>query len=229
MPLIRGHHDFDDHFTQIPNAWIRDERLSFKARGLISYILSHKPEWSLTVEWLAANNPEGKEALRSAIQELELYGYLKREQKNEGGRFQETIWRTCDPVTDLPLTENPLTENRALKNTITKNTIVKNIEREQFDQFWAIYPKKADKGQALRHFKRALNRATFDQILAGAIAYANDPNLPEEKRYIKNPATWLNADAWENGPLPERSRRKGNSWEDLTKWAEEQDRMRGEK
>ena len=35
MPVIRGHHSFDNHFTQIPNHWLRDSRLSFKARGLM--------------------------------------------------------------------------------------------------------------------------------------------------------------------------------------------------
>jgi hypothetical protein len=198
MPLIRGHHSFDDHFTQIPNAWLRDERLSFKARGLLSSILSHSPEWSLTIEWLASHNPEGKEAIRSAVAELELHGYLRREQHNSNGRFGEVTWTTQEP-----LAENPLAENQPLKKNIEKNTSFKNKERELFDEFWKEYPKKVDKGQAFRQFKRALGRASFEDILAGAIRYASDPNLPEP-RFIKYPATWLNADAWENGPLPER-------------------------
>ena len=41
MPLIRGHHTFDDQFVQIPNAWMRDNRLSLKARGLLAQIKTH--------------------------------------------------------------------------------------------------------------------------------------------------------------------------------------------
>lgn len=74
-------------------------------------------------------------------------------------------------------------------------------------EFWSIYPKKTDKAQAKRMFNRALNRVRFEDILAGVIKFANDPNLPTEKRFIKNPATWLNADSWENGPLPEDPRK----------------------
>lgn len=203
MPIKKGRHSWDDQFTQISNHWLRDNRLSFKARGLLAYIESHTPEWNISVHWLAAQNPEGKEALRSAIAELELYGYLKREQENVEGRFGEVTWTTQEP-----LAENPPAENRPLKKTIEKNTIDKNIEREQFSEFWKLYPKKVDKTQALRQFKRALNRATFEDLLAGVIRYSNDPNLPEEKRFIKNPATWLNADGWEEGPLPERKRAK---------------------
>jgi len=203
MPIKKGRHSWDDQFTQISNHWLRDNRLSFKARGLLAYIESHTPEWNISVHWLAAQNPEGKEALRSAIAELELYGYLNREQENVEGRFGEVTWTTQEP-----LPENPPAENRPLKNTIEKNTIDKNIDREQFSEFWKLYPKKVDKTQAVRQFKRALNRATFEDILAGLIRFASDPNLPDEKRFIKNPATWLNADGWEEGALPERKRNK---------------------
>ena len=231
MPLIRGHHEFDEHFTQIPNAWLRDDRLSFRARGLLAHILSHRPEWSLTIEFLAGKNPEGRDAIRSAIKELEDLGYIRREQPNNG-KFQETIWTTQDPTgmepePGNPLTENPPAENPLHKNTITKNTNIKNKEREHFDEFWELYPKKVDKAQALRAFYRALNRAGWEKILKGAKNYSTDPNLPDEKRFIKNPSTWLNADSWDNGPLPERTRRTKNQtdWESLAKWAQEQDRL----
>jgi hypothetical protein len=185
----------------------------------------------LTIEFLAGKNPEGRDAIRSAIKELEDLGYIKREQPNEG-KFQETIWTTQDPqgiepATGNPLTENPPPGNPLHKNTITKNTNIKNIEREQFDKFWEIYPKKLDKAQALRAFYRALNRAGWEKIHKGVKSYAMDPNLPDEKRFIKNPSTWLNADSWDNGPLPEQTRRNKNQtdWESLAKWAQEQDRL----
>jgi hypothetical protein len=76
-----------------------------------------------------------------------------------------------------------------------------------FLEFWNDYPRKSDKRAALRAFKSALNRASFEEILAGAIRYAKDPNLPDTK-YVKHPATWLNGDAWENGPLPVDPRRQ---------------------
>jgi hypothetical protein len=225
MPIKRGHHEWDGQFTQISNAWLRDSRLSFKARGLLAYIESHTPEWDISVAWLAGNNPEGREAIRSAIAELELLGYLKREQENTGGRFGEITYITQEPMSDLPLAENPSAENLPLKKTIDKNTIDKNMERAQFDEFWSLYPKKIDKTQAVRQFKRALNRVTFEDILAGVIRLNSDPNLPEEKRFIKNPATWLNADGWAEGPLPERKSKKQdkNDWDELDRWAREQD------
>jgi hypothetical protein len=200
MPLIRGHHDFDDHFAQIPNSWLRDARLSFKARGLLALLMSHREGWSLSVNALASQNQEGKDAIRSAIQELEGYGYLYRTQSNEGGKFGEAIWITTDP-SDLPLADFPTTDNPTPKNTIIKEDQVKNNKEEElFLEFWNSYPKKVDKAKAFRAFKSALKRAKFEDILAGVIAYRNDPKRNPD--FTKYPASWLNADAWENAATP---------------------------
>jgi hypothetical protein len=99
-----------------------------------------------------------------------------------------------------------------------------SLVSEMFLEFWNEYPRKSDKRAATKAFKSALNRAKFEDILAGVIRYANDANLPEQ-RYIKHPATWLNADAWENGPLPSdpRKAKPTTDWEALDRWAREQD------
>lgn len=205
MPLIRGHHKFDDQFVQIPNAWLRDGRLSLKARGLLAQIMTHREDWSLSINRLAQDNNEGKHAIRAAIAELERHGYLVRDQLNEG-RFAESVWTTQDPPisADNPLPENPLSENPLSENQTPK----KNTNKEQqlkekylkntseFEEFWNEYPRKVDRAKAQRAFKSALTRAKFEDILAGAIAYRTDPR--RDPNYTKYPATWLNADAWEN-------------------------------
>lgn len=200
MPLIRGHHSFDNYYTQIPNQWVRDNRLSFKARGLLTLVMSHTQGWSLSINSLAEQNQEGKDAIRSAINELEQFGYLSRSQVNEGGRFGEAVWVTSDPFAtdcaDLPMAENPMTENPTPKKNNNKEEQVKKNIQALFDEFWNAYPRKLDKAKAFRAFKSALNRAKFEDILAGVIAYRNDPKRNPD--FTKYPATWLNSDSWEN-------------------------------
>ena len=210
MPLIRGHHSFDDHFTQIPNSWLRDSRLTFKARGLLGLVMSHSTGWSLSVNSIAEQNQEGRDAIRSAIAELEEFGYLSRQQVNESGRYGESVWTTHDPA-DKPMTENPMTENPTTKNNnLKEEQSFKNSKRTTaqllFDEFWKEYPRKLDKAKATRAFASALTRASLEDILAGVIRYRNDPNRLDE--FTKYPASWLNADSWENGPLPEDPRAK---------------------
>ena len=72
----------------------------------------------------------------------------------------------------------------------------------RFAEFWDVYPRKDDKRRAETAFETALKRASADSIIAGARQYAADPN--REASFTKHPATWLNADAWANGPLPPR-------------------------
>jgi hypothetical protein len=139
MPIIRRTLDFElsqTKFTQIPNDWLRDTKLSLKAKGLLAQLLSHSPGWQLTVETLARDNNCGAHLISSAVQELETHGYLARMQtKTDNGRFAETLWFTTspsleNPLTENPLTENPLAENHALKNTKEKKTNIKKTTRE---------------------------------------------------------------------------------------------------
>jgi biotin operon repressor len=217
MPLIRGHHSFDDHFTQIPNDWLRDKRISLGAKGLLAQLLSHAPGWRISQESLGRDNGVGRDAIRTLINELLEAGYLMRSEERERGEkgyLGGYTYTTQDPTQDNPTQDNPL-----LKKNITKNNNLKNNERiysdSQFDSFWSYYPKKVDKGAALRAFRKAAKTGDVALIVKGAKDYAEDPNLPE-KQFIKNPATWLNAEAWNNGPLPKR---KTTDSKALEEWA----------
>ena len=217
MPLIRGYHSFDDHFTQIPNDWLRDKRISLGAKGLLAQLLSHAPGWSISQESLGRDNGVGRDAIRTLINELLEAGYLMRSEERERGEkgyLGGYTYTTQDPTQDNPTQDNPL-----LKKNIIKKNILKNNERiysdSEFDSFWESYPKKVDKGAALRAFRRAIKNQDPTVVIAGARAYAEDPNLPE-KQFIKNPATWLNAEAWANGPLPKR---KATDSKALEEWA----------
>lgn len=220
MPLIRGHHSFDDHFTQIPNDWLRDKNISLGAKGLLAQLLSHAPGWRISQESLARDNGIGRDAIRTLINELLEAGYLMRSEdreRTEKGYLGGYTYTTQDPTQDNPTQDNPLH-----KNNITKKNNLKNNERiysdsleTDFEEFWSYYPKKVDKGAAIRAFRKAAKTEDVALVIEGARKYAEDPNLPE-KQFIKNPATWLNAEAWNNGPLPKR---KTTNSKALEEWA----------
>jgi hypothetical protein len=221
MPLIRGHHSFDDHFTQIPNAWLRDSRISLGAKGLLAQLLSHAPGWRISQESLGHSNGVGRDAIRTLINELLEAGYLMRSEereRTEKGYLGGYTYTTQDPTAE-PTLDNPTQDNPLHKNNIIKKNNLKNNERiysdSQFDSFWNLYPKKVDKGAALRAFRRAIKDVDPALVIAGAKAYAEDPNLPD-KQFVKNPATWLNAEAWNNGPLPKRTKTDSKA---LEEWA----------
>lgn len=97
MSIKRPVLSFDRDFTIMPNAWTRDGRLSLRARGLLAQLLSHRPGWEVTIESLMRVNPEGRDAIRRAISELEEYGYLKRDRAREGNKFAGMDYTIQEP------------------------------------------------------------------------------------------------------------------------------------
>ena len=90
------------NYTVISNELIRDTRLGWRARGLLVYLLSMPDNWRTTTAHLAAQGPDGIHAVRSAMSELEQYGFIRRvKQQDATGR-----WRTSTLVYDQPV-DNP--------------------------------------------------------------------------------------------------------------------------
>jgi len=215
MPLIKGLHSFDDHFTQIPNAWVRDSRLSLKARGLLVQLMSHRVGWSVSIKNLSKTNNCGVRTIRSAIDELIEFGYLSRSDeqgRDEEGNFTDYTYTTQDPpdYTDLAQlrfahTRTAHARNDTPKKTISKKNILENVnsvKAERFDAFWDAYPNKVDKVRARKAFMK-LDEKLLGDVVAGAVRFAADPNLPA-KQFVPYPATWLNGQRWLDGALPER-------------------------
>jgi hypothetical protein len=203
MPLIRGHHTFDDHFTQIPNDWVRDSRLSLKAIGLLTQLMSHRPGWNMSISSLARFNKTGVDTIKSAVKELELLGYLNRSDKqehNQDGTFADYVWTTADPFQN-PATAKPACGKQDTKKTITKEeqpikNKQENISTDTFDKFWEFYPKKKARADAEKAWNRAIKRKPASEIIELAKAYSQG-KLPAEE-YIPNGSTWLNNNRWED-------------------------------
>ena len=201
MPLIRGHHTFDDHFTQIPNDWVRDSRLTLKAIGLLTQLMSHRPGWNMSISSLARFNKTGVDTIKSAVKELELYGYLTRSGKqehNDDGTFADFVWTTADPFQN-PDTVKTVNGKQDTKNTITKEQQpIKNKQENTdtgFDKFWELYPKRIAKADALKAWNKAIKKKTADELIGLTKAYS-ESKLPD-MTYIPYPASWLNKGLYE--------------------------------
>ena len=66
-----------------------------------------------------------------------------------------------------------------------------------FDTFWREYPKKKSKGTALKAFNKALKRTDFDTIMEALhMLKGSNEWTKDGGQYVPYPATWLNADGW---------------------------------
>jgi len=113
----------DRNYTVIDNTFLRDDRLSAQAKGVFAYILYLPEDWCIYQNELVNHFSNGRDALRSAIKELEEFGYISKEHKKDEKTGRFTHWQytvneiPVSPKSDLPKTENPTLENPTLLNT----------------------------------------------------------------------------------------------------------------
>ena len=186
-------------FTILPNSTLRDKRLSLKTRAILAIMVSMPEDWDYTVSGLAVICGTGKDAVRSALRELEAAGYLTRVQRHdEAGHFSRNEYVVTDeptgegvlplsgkPLTDEPLTDEPLTENPTQQNKDCTNTpysppqgdgqapVHKHKKCEQdwelFDHFWTAYPLKKNKDRAKRAWRKINPDIALCRIMADAL------------------------------------------------------------
>ena len=157
--------------------------------------------------WAYTDVP-GKFMLEEHITTLEQYGF-------------ETIVKVKKPYPDypdvgFPDVDYPDMENRALiipnNNNIKRNkttssssdSSLNKITPRLFEQFWELYPKKADKGKALTAWNKICQRKTIPAPTWGMIKDAIQKQKQSERwqnhNFIPMPTTWLNQSRWFDDP-----------------------------
>lgn len=106
--LVRERMAWERDFTQVPNVYARDKSLSWVARGILVWLMTQESGYQVSMGVIeAASWKEGREAVRSAVAELEKAGYLHRQQKRgRGGRLAGYIFHLRDPF-QLPVMGAP--------------------------------------------------------------------------------------------------------------------------
>lgn len=73
---------------------------------------------------------------------------------------------------------------------------------DRFGEFWDTVPRKVGKGAARKAWAKAVKKADPQVIIDGMRRYRDDPNRADE--FTAHPSTWLNAERWDDDPLPPR-------------------------
>jgi uncharacterized phage protein (TIGR02220 family) len=120
----------DKNYTVMANYHLRDLRLSNKAIGLMSKMLSLPDDWDYTVAGLAAICKDGRDGIFAQLKELEEAGYLKRERaRNEKGQVKDTVYTLSEkPMTEFPAQEKPTQEKPAQGNPTQLNTDISSTD-----------------------------------------------------------------------------------------------------
>lgn len=125
-------------YTVMANHHLRDERLSLKAKGLLSMLLSLPDDWEISIRGLASIVTDGVGAVQTGINELIEAGYIvRRRQHADTGAFagfeyiiHEVPPCTENPYTAHPYTGKPYTENPAQSSKDKLSTIPPIVPHE---------------------------------------------------------------------------------------------------
>ncbi len=132
MSIIRVQKN--SNYSVISNVHLQDETLSWKAKGILSYLLSKPDSWQVYISHLKNQSTDGRDATASGIRELINAGYISRDYtRNEVGQmtgrsyvvYESSFEQKAVNKGDKPKTENPILDNPTLLNTDVKQTLKK--------------------------------------------------------------------------------------------------------
>lgn len=102
------------NFSIMSNDHFQESEMSLKAKGLLSLMLSLPDSWSFSELGLTKLSKDGRDSVRSALKELEEFGYLERKQQRHNGAFSTTVYDIYETprnrIVDYSLSENANSE-----------------------------------------------------------------------------------------------------------------------
>ena len=133
-----------ENFTILDNTCIRDNQLSWKSKGLHTYLMSLPEDWKICLSDLIKRSIDGRDSVTSAIRELESRGYIQRDvQRTEKGCFKNFCYMVfespkeqsaekCEqPFTENPKTDNPISDKPYSENPLLLTTNILNTDKQR--------------------------------------------------------------------------------------------------
>jgi predicted transcriptional regulator len=144
------------NYTVMSNEHLKDKRLSLKAKGLLSVMLSLPDTWDYSISGLVAICKESETAVKSTLNELKSCGYLvvtkKMPNETESGRIEYVY-----DIFEKAKTEKQLVEKQGVENLGVENLGVENVRQ--------LSTKEPSTDESSTNKKKERKRAGYDEII----------------------------------------------------------------
>ena len=159
----------NSNFVVMDKTFLNDNRLSWKAKGIMAYMLSKPDNWTFYIDELIKHSTDGKASFRAGFKELRDNGYVKRYPVRKNNKIDrwETVVLENPLLTDFQEVENQEVEKQEVGNrTLLNNDLTKNdsTKNEHIVEIVNYLNRVADKNY--RHFTRKtrnLIKARFNE------------------------------------------------------------------
>lgn len=111
-----------NNFVMMDKSFLEDKRLSYKAKGILAYLLSKPDNWKVIIGNLVSRSTDGKASVYAGLKELKECGYYEKNPiRNESGtriiRWESTVYEIpLSLLTDFKEIEDQNIENQFLGN-----------------------------------------------------------------------------------------------------------------
>ena len=185
------------NYTTIHNEFLKRKDLSWKAKGIMTYLLSLPDDWVVNLDEIKRNATDGESSFRSGWKELVSAGYVSRQPVRDEKTKKIDYWETVikesiskdkshnveNHNVGIHQVGNHKVDNRELLSTkeLSTNKPITNIQKEhqpsddgqytseRFEVLWKEYPKKQGKKKALTYYKRAIKNGVTDEVIMQGI------------------------------------------------------------
>jgi len=192
-----------NNFTIIPNEIIKAKDLTWKAKGLMCYLLSLSDDWDIHKSDLANRSLDGYESMLSGWNELEKLGYIHSIRVKENNLFkgynyivnESRVSHRAPGFTEPGFTEqgNPELINTSSKQVpLLLDTNVSNCIFT-FEDFWKIYPVKKAKLKCKQKWNK-LSKEDINLIFTTISKFVSEK--PFANYNHPYPMTYLNSKVW---------------------------------
>ncbi len=139
-----------------------------------------------------------------------------RHGKSKSNASAEQVQSICSDTGVPPITYNRSSSLRS-----------EDASAPEFEKFWQEFPNQVGRPTAEKAFSKARKRASLDEIVDGAKAYA----AKADDRQWMNPVTWLSGDHWADRPAkpPDKHPQKPNGLAHLQKPQSREEYLAAEK
>lgn len=120
MSVMRVHKTAN--FTVMSNYHFKEKKMSLKAKGLLSLMLSLPEDWDYSIAGLTSLSKDGRDGVMTALAELEKFGYLTRTRLiNDKGQFDGVEYNIFEQPQEKPVSVNPNSVNSISENSNSEN------------------------------------------------------------------------------------------------------------
>ncbi len=158
----------NNNYVVMNRTALNDNRLSWKAKGIMAYMLSMPDDWVFYMDELITHATDGKDSFKSGLKELKDNGYVERKPVRDEKTKRIVAWETIvheapiqqeeNPSVEMPPVEKPLEENPLMENPLMENPQVEKPPLLSIDNNQVLNKPNTDNNQVLTTDKQHAQR-----------------------------------------------------------------------